>query len=318
MLTDEFVAAVRDLTQLPDQSEDWTPEAILAEGSRVLGERFEQPVVTLRSGYWLMQKDYTMSAGMPWYRIHPRAASHGLELFTVGNTGGTSRRQLSILTQAEALDVQYLPGTGGSPNWFSLDGDGVMLYPTPMQAWPLQQKFYLRPPTLIVPPELQYIVTGANNASQLLVTPSTSSETLDLAMFDIVNLDGSGGAIAIDVAVASSTFLDPQIRVNLSTALTDLEFRKLRFDGTVSLMPVEQWWSIPLPRELHIAVAAFTAAVILVDTGDAEKAAQMVSRAEAAIKLLVDVMTPRVKTRPWAFKTRNTFLRRRAGLGYNR
>jgi hypothetical protein len=274
-------------------------------------------MVNLRSGHWLYKQQINTVANQSWYRIPPRAVAQGLELFcmTAPNSSSTHNwNQLAVLTNAESIDYQDQPSYG-VPQFFTFESDGVVLFPAPADVRPLQWQFYLRPSALASVPAYSGVLVTPTSVSQLVVScpdPNTLPWSAG-SLIDIVNTNGSSEAIAIDVPVASVVDGTNVATVNLSTPLTSAQFAKLRTDQTQALVTAGTIWTIPLVVELHSALVSFTSAVILVDKGDAEKGAQLVSRCESAMSKILDVMQPRVKTRPWVLRTRNTYLRRRAG-----
>lgn len=314
MNTTDFLERVRQAAQLPSTDEDWTATALLTEASQCLEERFAQPLVNTRSGYTLQSKTITTTAGQATYRIPPRAVVQGLELFCVSSPGSTTQwRQLAVLTNAQSVD--YMNLQGGAPGAFCFEADQIVLFPTPQQSQSLTFKYYLRAAQLAEVPTYSGVLTAVNSVSQLTVTSPDATPVPWTAgsLVDIRNLDGSCEAVAVDVTLSSVTDGTNVATLNLSTPLTSEQVSKLRGDGTQAVMTADTSWVIPLPAELCTALASYTAAVVLVDKGDAEKAAGIVSRCEAAVRAAMDLMQPRVKTRPFVFVSRNTYLRRRAG-----
>jgi len=318
MDTTEFIDRVRQATQLADSDEDWTPTQILREATQCLYERFTQPIVTARSGYWLQVREVLTIPGQSFYRIPPRAVVQGFELFCMTpstSTNPTNWRQLAILTNAQSVEYMGQTGGGSVPSYFSLETDGVVLYPTPQEAMPLHVKYYLRPGELVeVPTYDGYIVRPETAQVTTLAEPDITNLPWEAGSYvDIVNTNGTSEAIAVNLLIADVIQGVGQSIVYLTEPLTDRQVQQVNATGRATMVTRGTLWSIPLPQELHSALVSYTAAVILVDKGDAEKAAQLVSRCEAAVKAILDVMTPRGKTRPFVFKTRNSFLRRRAG-----
>jgi hypothetical protein len=318
MTSDELLARVRLMTQLDSNDEDFNDTQLRVEASNCLWEHFSQPIVTTRSGYWLIQQTITTTSGKSFYRIPPRAVVQGLELFCMQPTAGTEGwYQLTVLTSSQAVPYLQAQGTG-TPSAFSFESDGIVLYPTPAQSFSLQFRFYLRPAALASVPAYSGVISSAVSASQLIVTCTDPNVTPWSAgsLVDIRNTNGTCEAVAIDVPVASVTDGTNIATINLSTPLTADQFSRLRADGTMAVMSADTSWVIPLPFEMLSALAAYTAAVVLVNKGDAEKAAQLVSRCEANIKAAVDLATPRIKTKPFNFISSSSYLRRNVGRGW--
>lgn len=317
MDTDQFLDRVRETAQISPTDEDWTSFEILTEATQCMYERFVQPVVTTRSGYWLQNYDIETTAGINFYRIPPRAVVQGLELFCMtapSNTANGNWSQLGVMTNAQAVDYEN-ETLNGVPQFFAFQADGIVLYPTPQDVRPLRMKYYLRPPQLVAVPSYDGIIVRPETASVTsLVEPvATNLPWVAGDLVDIVNTDGSSEAIAVGLTIADVLQGSGESLVYLVDVLTDVQIFRINESPNVAMVSADTAYTIPLPQELQSSLVTYTAAVILVDRGDAEKAAQLVSRCEASVKAIIDVMTPRVKTRPFVFKTKNTFLRRRAG-----
>lgn len=306
MNTAQFLTRVRELAQLPDVDEDWTDSEILAEATEALLERYAQAVSDLRSGYWLKRSVTQMVPGQALYRIPSRAVVQGLEKVDWSNDG-KHWRQMSILTDSTASD--YDTGALGDPRYFWLEGDQLHLCPVPATAHSLRFSYYLRPSVLIPTVATGGVVAVA--AGQIGVAGDPSAYLTGSSM-DIVHTTGCNEVGVVEMpftGIVSLGFGIWGINVSPSADLSAVQV------GMVCRAP-DTSDQIPLPRELQASLVARTASVILVAKGDAEKANHLNSKAESAIKRVVDMAQPRVKNRPYEFKTRNTFLRRKVGNGW--
>jgi hypothetical protein len=316
MQTDAFIERVRQATQIASSDEDWSDSAVLAEAQQCIQERFSQPLVNARSGYWLYVQDSTTVPGQSFYRIPPRAIVQGLELFctSLSANPGVSWYQLGVLTQSQSVD--YLQQQwSGIPQMFAYEADGLVLYPQPQVAQPFQFRFYLRPAALVLPPGYGQLLSAVSKTQLIVNSPDAGPAPWTAgSKLDIRNLDGSCEAVAIDLTVASVVDGTNVLTLNLSTPLTDDQFSRLRSDSTQAVMTADTTWVVPLVAELCTSLASYTGAVILVDKGDSEKGAQLVSRCESSLRSAIDLMIPRVKDRPYVVVTRGTYLRRRVGF----
>lgn len=312
MDTTAFLTRVRQTTQIAATDEDWTDAEILREASQCLFERFSQPVVQTRSGYWLMKQTTSTVAGQAFYRIPPRAVVQGLELFcTTAPNATTQWYQLGVLTSTQSVPYQDQQ-LNQPPQAFGFESDGIVLYPTPQQSTSLQYRFYLRPGQLVSVPTYGVLLDATSTQLVIEVVDTYPWDTGSL--IDLRNLNGTCEAVAIDLVVdAVAEPVGGSATVSLSTPLTDEQLSRLRFDGTQAAMTADTSWVVPLPAEMVSALVAYTAAVVLVDKGDTEKAQAIVSRCEAVVATAVELMNPRVRTKPFVFKTRNSYLRRHAG-----
>lgn len=307
MNTTEFLEEVRDLSQHSATDEDWTDTKILYEGTQALCERFTQTIVDIRHGYWLKRVSVSTSNGVKLYRIPNRAVVQGLEKVD-WTADGQRYLPLSILTDIETND--YENAQPGDPRWFSLEGDYLRLFPTPNRAVTLRFTYYLRPSKLVTTVSTGLVVAAAG--TQIAVSGDPSAY-LTGTTFDVVNTTGCNEVAVVDMpldSIVSLGFGAWGVNVPAGTDLTYVA------QGQV-LRASDQTDQIPLPRELQPALSARVAAVMLTARGDFQKAEQLNGKAENTIKRVTDLAIPRIKTRPYSIKTKNTYMRRRVGFGFN-
>jgi hypothetical protein len=310
MDTSTFLDKVRDIIQLPPSDEDWTDTRILLEGTQALYDRFTQPIQVLRSGYWLHRTSITLTQGQSFYSMPPRAIVQGLEKIELSTDQGVTWYPLNILTDFETFD--YVNSTQlGQPQWFSLEANGVTLYPTPSSGFVLRMSYYLRPSQLMAANAGGVIMT-INATSFIVAGDPTGMLTTIPGVMDIVNTGGCAEVAVPDFAFTAITALGANLwRIDFASG-TDVS----RVAIGMVVRPSDQSDQLPLPQEMHNALVSWVGAVILAEKGDLEKAAVFSGKAENIISRVVDMATPRIKTRPYVFKTRNTYLRRRLGNGY--
>lgn len=309
MDTAEFLTRIKLHAMIPDASEDYPDAQILAEATQALYERYSQALGVLRNGYWLHRKVLTLTAGQNFYRMPARAIVQGLEKLEIAvDSAASSWRQLSILTDSQASDYDAR-AQQGAPGWFSLESDGVILYPTPSTALSLRMSFYLRPSVLVETLSLGVVVSAT--PTLVTVTGDISAVLSAGQTMDIVNNTGCNEVIVMDQPVGTITSIGGG---QWTVATTGLDVSRVTVGALVRKADTTD--QIPLPIELHSSLVDWTGAAILMSTGDMEKAQQLLSKAEAATKRIVDQAVPRVKARPYVVKTRNTLLRRKLGYGF--
>lgn len=305
MDTTEFLLRTRQLAQLPDNDEDWTDTQILQEAYDALLDRFAQPISALRNGGWLHRVQLSTTNGQAFYRIPPRSVVQGLEKLEMSSDNGASWWQLNVLTDSQATD--YMSNNTNQPSWYAYESDGVILYPTPSGSFLVRFSYYLRPNQLIaVVDEGTVFAVGTTD---ITVVGDPGTLLADTTTMDVINTTGWNEVASVEMpytAIAPLGFGLFQVTVPAGTDLTRV------IAGQVVRVP-DTTDQIPLPVELHSALVAYTAAVILVAKGDGEKAGQCSSKAESAIKRIVDACIPRNKSKPYSFQTKSTYLRRRIG-----
>lgn len=309
MDTTAFLKRVRQAVQLGDNDEDFPSSEILIEGTQALYERFAEPVSSLRQGYWLQKVTTPTVQGQATYRLPPRAIVQGLEAIAISTDQGTTWANLSILTDLESTDYQNTT-QNGIPMWFSLQSDRVHFYPSPSAGLLIRYTYYLRPSQLIA--AVSSGVVASWNSTSITVSGDPNAYIVVGETMDVVNTTGCNEVALVDVPVTNITSL------GLGFYRIDVDFTGFNTSNLTQGQVVRysnQTDQIPLPIELHDALAAWTAAVILLSRGDTDKAGQFSTKADSAIKRIITSAQPRIKNRPPVFKTRNTYLRRRVGLG---
>lgn len=310
MDTTALLARIRQAAQLPDDDEDWTDSEILAEATQALYERFAQAISVLRNGYWLHRVTQDMVNGQAMYRLPSRAIVQGLEKIEWSSDTGNSWKDLHILTDVEARDYSNTTSVS-EPQWFSLESDCVVLYPTPSSSsFLLRFSYYLRP-SVLVPTVTSGVVVGLNAPGELIVSGDPTFLDHGGGTLDVVNTTGCNEVAIVDLeydSIVSFAFGTYKITFDSSQDVTRL------LAGQV-VRTSDQTDQIPLPIELHAALVARTAAVVLAAKGDNEKSDRLAQKSEGIIKRITDAAIPRIKSKPYTWKTRNTYLRRRVGFG---
>lgn len=309
MNTTDFLTRVRQAAQLPNDDSDWTDTEILAEATQALYDRYAQPITTMRNGYWLHRTTTPTISGVSLYRMPGRAVVQGLERVVVSTDNGVTWKTLSILTDTET--VSYINSTERQePHWFSLESDCIALYPTPgTSAYTLQMTYYLRPSVLKTAFSGGVVFSAPSGVTLTLSGDPTGYMDAGASTADIVNTSGCNEVALVDVPYTSIVSAGFGLYTMTFPAGTDLT----RIVPGQVIRPSDQTDQIPLPMELCNSLVSYTAAVILVEKGDMEKATVLAQKSESTIKRVVDMATPRIKNAPFAMKTKNTYLRRRLG-----
>ena len=324
MYTDDFVALVRSVTQVPDDDEDITSDFILEQGYLALLERFTHPITLLRNGTWLHHYTFTTTPNVAQYRIPDRSIVQGLEKIECAMQQSPSTVDssqwylLNVQTNIQATDYEGLNYVG-RPAAFTYLADTLQIFPTPKIEWTIRVYYYLRPSSLAL-----YATAYAGQFREINAIVPVSGDTYTLeADSDWVdgdyNLDlqfQTGNCEMVAVDVPSVNLPAPTVfrTVTLTPTAANLITRELSAGKSLNAYasggPVVQ---IQLPDELCNALVSYVAAVVLALKGDSDKAQVFAQKAEVAIKNIVDLAIPRAKGQPSVFKTRNSYLRRRIG-----
>jgi hypothetical protein len=308
MNTTQWLERLRQTGTLPTVSENWDAAALLAEGTEALRTKFAQEIVTSGSGYWRQQEVVDTVQGQNEYRINPRAVVQGLQKLEVSANVAEEWRLMEIVTLGS--DGLYESTRTGKPTHFSHYGDYVRVYPTPNTAYQLRFTFYLSPSTLV---GAATYATVISKAGQVVLTSGDPSAFLNPSggTLDVVNTTGCNEVALFDIAYTNINSLGGDLYEFTFPASVDLT----RVTAGQVFRPVDTTDQIPLPRELQNSHAAYTAALVLLNTGDAAQGEKIAQKVSGDIKRIIDLAIPRDKAHPQKIKPRNSWLRRNAGNG---
>lgn len=302
-----FIEQVRDVGQFPTNDEDITDTFILRTAYQGLLERYTQPVIMLRNGSWLHVYGFDLTGGVSQYRIPSRSCVQGLEKLEIalGQAGVSNQyRLLNVLTNIQSTDYQGL-SRSQAPVAFTYVGDTVQLFPTPATTWRVQAWYYLRPSTL----SLTAGTVISNMTGPVGDVYTITATAHGLAASGFCDLQHSTGNCEVIVPDLAFTRTDAN---TITVSLTVNQAAQVQLNETyVNAQDTTRF--IQLPQELCNSLVSYVGAVCLAEKGDTEKAQVFSQKAETAIRNIVDVAMPRSKGQPPVFKTRNTYLRRRAG-----
>ena len=307
MNTTEFLTAVRDRAMCPADDEDWDDAKFLSVASEELRERYTSVLPNMRAGYWLHRETTTLTNGVAEYRIPARAIAQGLEKIECSVDSGTTWYALNPRTDSQTYDIQNRGS--GEPNWFSIEADYIVLYPTPTAGYSLRFSYYLRPSKLRALSALGTVVSTPS-ASVIRVSGDPTTIIGSSGTLDVVNTSGTNEVALVGLSfsgVASAGGGNYDVTITGGTSLARVAAGQvLRAPDTTDY--------IPLPVELHESLVGRVAAVYLLDHGDQEQANAFVGKSESSIKRFQDTAQPRVKAQPAKMRSgRGSYLRRRYG-----
>lgn len=303
MNTAELLLAIRRTGQLQAADPNFPDAFLLEEAQQALIDRFAEPITTLRQGYWLQTSTTTTAnantTGL--YRMPPRAVVAGLEKLEV-SLDGTNWYQCNILTHFQATGYEQLPQ--GQPYAYTLNGDCVRLFPTPLGDYTIKFTYYLRPPTMITYASSCRITASFFNVLTVDTNPSGVGVTTSTGL-DVQDADGSHELAVVGASIDSITGAGPYT-ITLAGGTTGVPTGRVSV-GDYVRQPDTCVFPM-LPRELHRALADYTAATVLLSKGDMEKGSALAAKAKTSVERVVSMAQPRIKTAPFTFR-RNSYLR---------
>jgi len=296
--SDDLVTGIRRRAHLDTANGDWTTTTLLAMADQEIVELFIPRLAAVREDYLVDYADFTITANQQAYRIPIRALNGVLRDVTVIDTSNYGR-SLPLIPLEE---VDYYNGLVGSSSvdvrGFALQGNTLLLLPSPSATGGTLRMRYLRRPGLLVATSSAQAITAINGARTQLTFASNSF----------------GGTSTLDIIQAKPGFdtLGKDLVPSGSSGTTVTFSSAVSSDVAVGDYVVTQYYSpVPqLPAELHPLLEQAVAMRVAEILGDETLAAQT-SRFQDSLEHVIDAMTPRVQGEARVVVNRNSFLRSR-------
>lgn len=203
---DALIADVRRSGMIPDSTAAGYANAdILLQADKEMETRMVPLVLKVRQEYYVRYVDVTTTSGQGYYRLPKRAvAQRTREVAMYRNS------QFYSLARMEPEQVIRNQPTNnlGVPYGFKMNGNGVVLVPTPGSgSGTLRIFYYLRPGRLVLESAAQQITAVEVDTPIAGQTRFTMSSTTGLTTGPLDFITNASGAecVAIDVPVVSST-----------------------------------------------------------------------------------------------------------------
>lgn len=273
-----LLARIRARSGRPNADPDFTDAVLLGIADDVTSEVVLPAVHAIRQDYGVATTDIAIVEAQSDYPIPSRAAFGVVREVVIVDANGET---LADLPWAEAEERPYFAGSG-NPTHHTIEGDRVVLLPTPSTSTgTLRIKYYRRPSVLVAAStssdELPHAITLVQDEVLTIGT-----HAFDLAdVVDVVQGKPPFDVLAQDVALAAVAATTVTLPAAVSTiAIGD-------YVCTAGETPVVQ-----LTAELHPVVALGAAAEVLRRAKDAQAAAR---EAEFVAKLerVISAMSPR-------------------------
>lgn len=190
--TTRLVNQVTLKAALPDGR--FTDQEILDLASDALISEIAPLLIASREEYYVRNKDLTVTADQANYPIPYRAM-------------GATLREVKVLRGDRWVDIiridpeEIQTTNTGNPEHFYLEGNNVVLYPTPNASGDtLRLSYFLRPSSLVPTSECARITAiSTNTLTATIPTAWTSTDTFDLVQgisgFAVKGLDFSASAV---------------------------------------------------------------------------------------------------------------------------
>lgn len=268
---------------LPDGR--FTPQELMDLAYDSLLAELVPVVLSGREEYYVTTLDYVITAGQASYAVPARALNGVL-------------REVKLIRGSRIIDLQRIDledvtdATSGTPNSFYLQGNNLVLYPTPDTTQDtLRVYYFIRPSRLVATSDCGRI-TAINGQT---LTASLPSAWTTANTFDIVRGRADYGVSALDLA-ASSVDVSAGSVVITGTLPSDLQV------GDYLCLAEETCFPF-LPPEGHVALTQAAVTSALESMGDAG-AVQSAQKSQAFLASFKGVLATRIQGAPKGLSNR--------------
>lgn len=265
-------------------------------------KRIVPPVRAVREDYWTTTTDLSITANVDYVRIPTRAAQSTIvDAWLVRADGST--RQMPRLPPTRQYEIISTPDTAPEPVWYVLQGDKIILHPTPTNSGMSLRFMYDRRPSRFVPTTSCALIS-AIGATTLTTTGGSwsASETVDVVQAqmpcDVLLQDTAATYAAGTFTFAAGVLTNKGIVAGDYVA-----------DAGYTCV-------LPLPDALHPALVDFTASAIMNEIGDYQRAQTLQAEIASYYEALINTFAIRVSNEPPRVFNRQSPLRQYGRAGW--
>lgn len=230
-------------------------------------------VIQTRQSFYVTYQDVSVVANQSAYDI-PVNAYTGV-LREIKLIEGTDIKNLERIELEEITTTQT-----GNPRWFYIQGNQIILYPTPSTSTGSIRQYYYQTPNKLVPVSEAGIITAISGNDISLTIPSTWSASDEFcivkgrAHYDVIQADLSasvvgGGVITLTSDISSAVQVGDYVCLNGESCFPHL------------------------PKECHVTLIQLAAASLLEATGD-PNAQGVAIKAQYLLGKMREVLSTRV------------------------
>jgi len=271
LIAEDFITSVKLRAMVPISQQTFTEANVLQVASEELVTRMVPLIMSVREKFFLSYKRTAITASKSRYTIAERAIGNALQTVWILDT---SNRRLRCVYQTDVNELTTSPGdTGSEVSQILLQGDEIVLLPTPASAFGyVEQWYYSRPNQLVLSSSCAKITAVASVGGTTTFTVNTDlTGSLSVgSKIDIVSGKSPYLLWAEDATITAIT------STSIAVATTDVvdEVSAVEPVANDYICPAKQSNIPNIPEEFHPVLAQSVAYTLLKSLGMAQKAAQ--------------------------------------------
>lgn len=311
--TTDFLTSVKRAIGVPTYQGRFSDNDMLALANEEQKIKILPILTSVRENYNVATYNIPIVAGVSSYRIPARSVGRGVRdlLYLTGDNENISN--LSQLSLEDAWQFRFNTGT---PSYFVLEGDKIVLYPTPQVAATLICKVVLQLASLVAVSRTAPIQSVTDNTITL-ISNCPANITIANGFNEIdVTLHLPGYQVLVANAVVSNIANQLTLTVNGFDAVNSLlnyditQFDVVSTAGETSLLQ--------LPDELQPVLIHATAARILEGLSNPDRLKQQKDKVTEVTASANEILMPRSEGENVKVFSRNGLLRGRSNSRFPR
>lgn len=185
--TTEFLARIKRGVSIPAIQYRFTDTDLLLLGDEEMESRLLPEIMSIRQAYYVKFADQLIVTAKSNYKIPYRAVGRTIVDLEIVDSTGTYVRKIPQISISDKR--AFVPLAGGDPRAFTIEGDNIVLLPTPTASTTV---FYLRiyyalKPSKLVPTTDCATITAINTTTGDLTISAANSTFATADVMDLID-----------------------------------------------------------------------------------------------------------------------------------
>jgi hypothetical protein len=297
--TTQLLTSIKRGVTMPNYQNRFTDPDLLSFADEEIEAVILPELLGIRQDFLIKSVDVPLVDGVANYKIPYRAVGRKLSDLKLFTSDGTFVRDLPI---SDAKDKTFYLTGSGDPRAFIIEGENVVLLPTPTSDDFTLKMYYELAPSSLVSTEEAGVITAIDTVTGIITISTAVAGFATNQVMDLI--DGKSGN-----SVKAEDITNTNVASNLITFTPADLPDTLEVGDYVALSaetPVVQ-----LPKELVQSLVAAVICRCLESQGDIEALDRAVARLNKKLSAAMMLLTPRVENVPAVLINRRGLLSQR-------